>query len=356
MFSQYKSYIIEYWLYAATLCALLGLIVGLLLIMARKRSWQRSIMVHAVIFFLSAVAIQVVYTLAASLIRDHHITLIGHEALSTLRDVAICALALRQLFHLINRLVESNINRGNDETSARIVSRILKFALVLLVLLVFGERMGIAFSGLLAFGGMGGIALGIAGRDVLSNLFSGVMLYFDRPFSIGDWISSPDRNIEGTVAEIGWRLTKINTFENRPLYVPNSVFSSVSVENPGRMTNRRITTTISLRYDDAGRVAEVVKDIRQMLQDDPAIDQRKDLLVYFDNFGSSSLDIMVYCFTKTTHWAEWLAIQQAVFLKIISIVQGHGADFAMTTQSIYLENLPPSSAPPASSQMSGGSL
>lgn len=95
------------------------------------------------------------------------------------------------------------------------------------------------------------------------------MLYFDRPFSIGDWIRSPDRNIEGTVAEIGWRITKITTFDNRPLYVPNSLFSSISVENPGRMTNRRITTTIGLRYEDAAKVGVIVEAVREMLKNHP---------------------------------------------------------------------------------------
>ncbi|VEC92282.1 MscS family inner membrane protein YnaI [Salmonella enterica subsp. enterica] len=148
-----------------------------------------------------------------------------------------------------------------------------------------------------------------AGKDVLSNFFSGIMLYFDRPFSIGDWIRSPDRNIEGTVAEIGWRITRINTFDHRPLYVPNSVFSSISVENPGRMTNRRIKTVIGLRYEDADKIGLIVDAIRNMLQAHSDIDQKQTLLVYFNEFADSSLNIMVYCFTKTTVWQEWLAVQ-----------------------------------------------
>lgn len=147
------------------------------------------------------------------------------------------------------------------------------------------------------------------------------MLYFDRPFSIGDWIRSPDRNIEGTVAEIGWRITRINTFDHRPLYVPNSVFSSISVENPGRMTNRRIKTVIGLRYEDADKIGLIVDAIRNMLQAHSDIDQKQTLLVYFNEFADSSLNIMVYCFTKTTVWQEWLAVQQDVYLKIIAIVQ-----------------------------------
>lgn len=92
------------------------------------------------------------------------------------------------------------------------------------MVLLFGEHFGMSLSGLMAFGGIGGIAIGMAGKDILSNFFSGLMLYFDRPFNIGDWVSSPDRNIEGTVVEIGWRITKIITFDHRPLYIPNSVF------------------------------------------------------------------------------------------------------------------------------------
>lgn len=208
------------------------------------------------------------------------------------------------------------------------MSRIIKITIIVVLVLLYGEHFGMSLSGLLTFGGIGGLAVGMAGKDILSNFFSGIMLYFDRPFSIGDWIRSPDRNIEGTVAEIGWRITKITTFDNRPLYVPNSLFSSISVENPGRMTNRRITTTIGLRYEDAAKVGVIVEAVREMLKNHPAIDQRQTLLVYFNQFADSSLNIMVYCFTKTTVWAEWLAAQQDVYLKIIDIVQSHGADFA----------------------------
>ena len=153
--------------------------------------------------------------------------------------------------------------------------------------------------------------------------------------------SGSDRNIEGTVAEIGWRITKITTFDNRPLYVPNSLFSSISVENPGRMTNRRITTTIGLRYEDAAKVGVIVEAVREMLKNHPAIDQRQTLLVYFNQFADSLLNIMVYCFTKTTVWAEWLAAQQDVYLKIIDIVQSHGADFAFPSQTLYMDSITP---------------
>lgn len=248
---------------------------------------------------------------------------------------------MRKFFLLINLLEKSQIKKGSDPTSARIISRIFKITLLVIMILLFGEHFGMSLSGLMTFGGLGGIAIGMASKDVMSNLFSGVMLYFDRPFNIGDWVRSPDRNIEGTVVEIGWRITKIMTFDHRPLYIPNSVFSSISVENPGRMTNRRIETELGLRYEDSDKVGVIVEDIRTMLQQNDKIDTKQTLLVYFNQFADSSLNIMVYCFTKTTVWAEWLDAQQEVYLKMIDIVHQHGADFAFPSQTVYIEKSSP---------------
>lgn len=327
----------EYWIAAAFIVVLCLTASTIWFFMRRKRVWSRSIVAH-VVFLMTVygliMLLRHVATIAAS---DLKVTWINARAINTTAVAAMALLAMQQLFQLINRLMHSQIDKGGDPTSARLVSRTLKLAILVMLILMFGEHFGIGLSGLLAFGGIGGVAIGIAGRDVLSNLFSGIMLYFDRPFNIGDWISSPDRVIDGTVMEIGWRMTKIMTFENRPLYVPNSLFSTISVENPGRMSNRRISTTISLRYEDASKVAGIVEDIRSMLKADGRIDQSQDLLVYFNTFASSSLDIMVYCFTKTTKWAGWLDIQQDIYLKIIDIVHGRNADFAYPSQTVFLE-------------------
>lgn len=329
--------LIKYLIGAGILAANLLVAAMIMFLKRRKRGWSHSIIVHvielAVLFFAIAVARH--YCLMA--INDYQLSWITPRMV----DLAAVAAAAGTFFHslsmLINRLEKVQLRKGRNPTSAHMISRVMKFFAFIVMLLFFGEHFGLSMSGLLAFGGIGGIAIGMASKDILSNVFSGTMLYFDRQFNIGDWIRSPDRNIEGTVVEIGWRLTKIMTFDNRPLYVPNSLFSSISVENPGRMTNRRINTEVGLRYEDAGKIRGIVEDIRTMLAQHPDIDQNQTKLVYFNAFADSSLNIMVYCFTKTTHWAEWLGIQQEVYLKIIDIVQQHGADFAFPTQSIYLE-------------------
>ncbi|GAL05654.1 small-conductance mechanosensitive channel [Photobacterium aphoticum] len=194
---------------------------------------------------------------------------------------------------------------------------------------------------MLTFGGVGGLIVGMAAKDLLANFFGAVMIYFDRPFQLGDWIRSPDRNIEGTVEQIGFRVTMIRTFDKRPLYVPNSVFSSIVVENASRMTNRRIKQTVGLRYQDAEKVEGVVKDIKAMLTLHDDIDTTQTMIVSFDNYGPSSLNILVYTFTKTVGWVEYKEVQQDVMLKIVEIVKEHGADFAFPTTTLQFDTPEP---------------
>lgn len=299
---------------------------------------KKGFILHVTQFLIYTLIISTLGSVANTVIAHYHISAISSSFVDFICTSLIALILTLKLFLLINQFEKSQINKGRDVTRARILSRIIKITLVIVIVLLYGEHFGMSLSGLLTFGGIGGIAVGMAGKDILSNFFSGIMLYFDRPFSIGDWVRSPDRNIEGTVAEIGWRMTKITTFDHRPLYVPNSVFSSISVENPGRMSNRRINTVVGLRYEDASKIGAIVTEIRQMLQTHADIDQQQTLLVYFNGFGDSSLNIMVYCFTRTTVWEEWLAVQQQVYLNIIDIVQNHGADFAFPSQTLYIDN------------------
>ena len=163
------------------------------------------------------------------------------------------------------------------------------------------------------------------------------MIFLDRPFSVGDWIRSPDRDIEGTVESIGWRVTQIRTFDQRPLYVPNSVFTEVSVEHPSRMNNRRIYETFGIRYDDLSRMPGIVAEVHQMLVAHEDIAQERTLMVNFVTFGDSTLDFFVYSFTKTTDWATFHAVKQDVLLKIADIVAAHDAEFAFPTQTLQLQ-------------------
>ena len=240
---------------------------------------------------------------------------------------------------LIRRWIERGENV--DRTTVEAISQLLRIAVLIASFLVALQSLGFSIEGVLAFGGIGGIAIGFAAKDLLANFFGSLIIYFDRPFAVGDWIRSSDRQIEGTVESIGWRLTCIRTSDKRPLYVPNSVFTTISVENPSRMTHRRINETIGVRYDDIGEVAGIVEDIRAMLRAHPEIDQNQTMLVNFSQFGESSLDIMIYAFTRTTVWVEFQEIKQDVLLKIAGIIDRHGAQIAFPTRVHYLTPLPP---------------
>jgi MscS family membrane protein len=164
------------------------------------------------------------------------------------------------------------------------------------------------------------------------------MVYLDRPFQVGDWIRSPDKDIEGTVEEIGWRQTRIRTFSKRPIYVPNSIFMNIIVENPSRMSHRRINETIGIRYKDIAVMNDIVNDVKQMLLHHYEIDTNETMIVNFDEFNESSVDFFIYTFTKTTNWIKYHEVKHDVLLKIADIIEKHNAGIAFPTQVLQVEN------------------
>ena len=223
-----------------------------------------------------------------------------------------------------------------DLTFVHAIGKLARASIAITAALVGLQTFGISIAGLLAFGGMGGIAVGLAAQDLLANVFGGVTIYLDRPFSVGDWIRSPDQEIEGTVEEIGWRRTLIRTFDKRPLYVPNASFTKISVENPSRMTHRRIMETIGVRYDDIDRVPIILAQIREYLMSSALIDDSQTLMVNFNQFGPSSLDFFIYCFTHTTVWTKYHEVKEEVLLHISGIIASHGAEIAFPTRTLHV--------------------
>jgi MscS family membrane protein len=223
-----------------------------------------------------------------------------------------------------------------DATTVRAVGKLLRASVIITGVLIAMQLFGYSISGLLAFGGIGGIAVGFAAKDLLANFFGGLMIYLDRPFSVGEWIRSPDKEIEGTVEDIGWRLTRIRTFDKRPLYIPNSVFASISVENPSRMSNRRIHETVGIRYQDISSMDAIVTQVTAMLMAHPEIDTNQTMIVNFNKFSASSVDFFVYTFTKTTNWIDFHQIKQDVLLRVAEIVAANSAEIAFPTSTLHI--------------------
>jgi len=224
-----------------------------------------------------------------------------------------------------------------DATTASAISKVLRIIIFIIAALFVIQSFGVSLAGVLAAGGVGGLAIGFASKDLLANFFGALMIYMDKPFAVGDWIRSPDKQIEGTVEEIGWRVTKIITFDKRPLYVPNAFFTQISVENPSRMSNRRILENIGVRYDDLNVVENVITEIERMLRSHEDIDQNQTLFVHLNAFKDSSVEILIYCFTKTTEWVPYHAIKQDVLLKIAKIIEAQKAEIAFPTHTIHVK-------------------
>ena len=271
-----------------------------------------------------------------------HAELTLFPALDPVRRLGIVLLFTWFLIRLIREGEEAIIAKyedtgeAYDRTTMDAVAKLLRLTVTVIATLVVLQTLGVSVAGVLAFGGIGGLAIGFAAKDLLANFFGGLMIYLDRPFAVGDWIRSPDREIEGDVEQIGWRLTRIRTFDKRPLYVPNATFATIAVENPSRMLNRRIYETIGIRYDDANKMEPIVHAVEQMLRSHPEIDTSRILMVNFNAFAPSSLDFFVYTFTKTTSWTHYHKVKQDVLLKILGIIESHGAQSAFPTSTIHV--------------------
>ncbi len=256
-------------------------------------------------------------------------------------SVVVCLawFLIRLIRFVSSNVIEEREARGEevDHTTIDALSKLARLTVVITTLLIVMQTLGFSVSGLLAAGGIGGFAVGFAAKDLLANFFGGLTIYLDRPFSVGDWIRSPDKEIEGTVEYISWRHTRVRAFNKNPIYVPNSVFTTIVVENPSRMTNRRIKETIGIRYEDIGAMAPIVADVKAMLQGHPEIDTSQTLIVNFNSFGPSSVDFFIYTFTKTTEWIRYHEVKQDVLLKIAEIIERQGAEIAFPTQTLHIE-------------------
>jgi MscS family membrane protein len=259
---------------------------------------------------------------------------------NSVRDVGILVCLTWFVLGII-RGAEQEFARNSDQldkTTAQAIGKLLRLAVIITAALVILQTLGYSISGVLAMGGVGGIAVGFAAKDLLANFFGGLVIHLDRPFAVGDWIRSPDRQIEGTVENIGWRMTMIRNFQSQPIYVPNSVFTNVIVENPSRMSNRRIYETIGLRYSDLTSMDKVVTEVQAMLKSHEEIDPEKTMIVNFNEFSDSSVDFFVYCFTKTTQWVKFHEVKQNVMLRIAEIIAANNAEIAFPTSTIHISD------------------
>ncbi len=225
-----------------------------------------------------------------------------------------------------------------DDQIVPIARRSLKVFMVLLGGVLFLQNLGYSVGSLIAGVGISGAAVAFAAKDTLANFFGVLVIFLDKPFQIGDWIEVAGE--EGTVEEIGLRVTRIRTFANSVITIPNHKFTEGVINNWSRMKKRRIKMTVGVTYDTPPeKMEQLVERIRDLIREDERI-HSDFFLVNFDSFGASSLDVFVYCFTRTTVWGEFLDAKQAFMLEIMKVVDELGLEMAFPTQTLHVASLP----------------
>lgn len=318
----------------------------LALFLERRPFFRRSTWRHTFLSALRAPLILVVWTTALSLMA-HRLHQLGHLDRGMELITTLCALLYAiaigwflfrwkrrvqlALYEQVRRK-EVAIQRGQVLAIGKLATIFIALFTLFLILDALHVDMGV----LLTLGGVGGVVIGFAGKDLFSNFFGGFMVHATRPFDVGDWVNSPDKSIEGIVESIGWYITRIRAFDKQPIYVPNALFSTIVLVNPSRMSHRQFKTALNLRYSDFKLAERLLQEVKSYLTGHPAIDTEQDLIVTLE-FGVSSLDIQISCYCKTIDKLGWVAIQQELYLEFARIVHTHGADFAYPTQTIYLQ-------------------
>lgn len=225
--------------------------------------------------------------------------------------------------------------------------RALKVIFVVIGSAAVLEIWGIQVAPLIAGAGLFGVAIALGAQDMFKNLIAGISIIVERRFSPGDWIKV-DGVLEGTVENIGFRSTLVRQFDKAEVYVPNTKLSDDAVVNFTKMTHRRIYWKLGVEYRTTKDQLKLIRDqIEEFIlgHEEFAKPPAVSTFVRIDRFNDSSIDIMVYCFTKTTVWGEWLALKEELAYRIKDIVEDAGTGFAFPSQSLYVESLPPQDRP-----------
>ncbi|MFB5660771.1 mechanosensitive ion channel family protein [Alteribacillus sp. HJP-4] len=245
-------------------------------------------------------------------------------------------------FVAVNSTVFSRMTRnmedGENSMLVPFISRLSRFVIVALTVTVILIEWEYDITGFIAGLGLGGLAFALAAQDTLSNFLGGVIIVTERPFKKGDWIETP--TVEGIVQDISFRSTKVRTFSDSLVTVPNKTLAHEAITNWSEINKREISFKLSVEYGTPrDQLDNVVKRINWLLRSHEGIDQ-EIIIVKFSEFNESSLDIFLYFFTKTTAWLSWFDIKEEINYEILKILEEEGVDVAFPSKSIYFEEMP----------------
>ncbi|WP_257984220.1 mechanosensitive ion channel family protein [Neobacillus cucumis] len=214
------------------------------------------------------------------------------------------------------------------------ISRIIRVIMIAISISIIGQEFNYDVNGLVAGLGIGGLAIALAAKEAVGNLIGGVVIVTEKPFSIGDWILTP--SVEGVVEDINFRSTKVRTFSQALVTVPNATLANEAITNWSRMGKRKIDFHLGLNYKtNKEEITRVVHRIEQLLRTHEEI-HPDTIMVAFDHYNESSLDILVYFFTNSTVWAEHVKIKHEINLEIMGILEEEGVEVAFPSRTIYV--------------------
>lgn len=223
-----------------------------------------------------------------------------------------------------------------EESLANIVSAFVRFFIVAIAIAMIVSEWGYDINGFIAGLSLGGLAISLAAKDALANVFGSIVIIMDKPFTIGDWIMA--NGIEGTVEKISLRSTSLRTFPQALVYVPNSLLSNTPIVNYSKRAKRRIDFTLGVTYSTTPAQMEAcVQSIRNFLNGHEGL-YKEDMTVTFDSFGASSLNVFVICYSKTTNYLEFLRLKEEINFALLDILSANGVSPAFPSTSVYFEN------------------
>lgn len=230
--------------------------------------------------------------------------------------------------------INEHLNIEIDRILIPFLSKLVRFIVLAISLIIIVEEFGYDVNGFVAGLGLGGLAFALAAKDALSNLFGGFVIITEKPFSIGDWIMTS--SAEGIVEDISFRSTKVRTFAQALVTVPNATLSNETITNWSKMGKRRITFYLGVTYDTPRKKLErTIEKIEHLLRNHADIHQ-ETIFVTFDRYDDSSLGIFLYFFTKTTVWEEYLKVKQEINFKIMEILEDEGVSVAFPSRTLYI--------------------
>lgn len=223
-----------------------------------------------------------------------------------------------------------------DNILIPLISKGLRFVIVAITFTVVLQEFGYEISGFVAGLGLGGLAISLAAKDMLANMFGGFVIIIEKPFRIGEWILT--QSVEGTVEEITFRSTKIRTFADALVTVPNATLANESITNWSRMEKRQVSFSLRLSYETSReKVEQIVRQIDYLLKNHSEVHQ-DTIMVNFDQYKDNGMDIFIYFFTNTTVWSEYLNVKEEINLKILDLLREEDVAVALPARKLYLDS------------------